>query len=1162
MIKNYILLFALCFFASVNAQIINFPDANFKAKLLQASTSNQIALDSNGISIKIDTNNNNEIEVSEVEKVASLNVTASQINSLEGISTFLNLKTLQCGFNSLKSLDLKSLTNLQYLKCEHNLLTTLEINGLSQLRGLAFDWNQITSLNTNGLTKVETITCEYNRLKELDLSLLQNLLTLNCNFNSDLTTLKVAGLTKLKSLDCKLLKLSSLEVKNLTALERLNCTGSFTTGTLDLSGLPNLSWLDCSSNNFTSLDLSNLSKLKYLDCGLNKLTSLDASNLKNLTKLLCWRNELTSLNVKGLALLESLNFSENKLTSFTGTGLTKIKSLDLRRNKLTSLDVSLSTSLESLFCSENLLTTLNITGLNNLKMLYCNNNKLTNLDVTGASKVSTVYCNNNLLNNINVANSTSLTELYIDTNQLSTIDLTGLTNLSILSCSANKFADINILGLKNLTEFYCTNNALTKIDLTGLTKLSTLACSRNQLSDLIVLGLSNLKLLYCHHNLLTTLDLTGLNNLVLLNCGYNQFSTLNISGLTGLKELYCTNNQITDLDLSGLANLGVLECGSNLLTKLNVSGLKKLQMISFENNNVETIDLSGLKNIMSFDCSNNKLFNLDFSTVIYTPQEGFIGPNTFIYEYVDGMIISMAMCNYTLNNNQFEFINLKNSNGYSISFSDNPNLKYICVNDDKIEDIEQFISKYGYTDCHVNSYCSFEPGGTNYVIQGNCRINTNQNGCNALDIPANNLKFIIDDTIKKESIINKGTGSYFIPVKEGTYTITPILENPDYFSVSPTSVSAVFPTQTTPINQNFCLSPNGTHKDLEITMLPREAARPGFNASYKIIYKNKGNIIQSGTVNLSFKDAFLDLISSSSNVSNQSLNKLTWDFIDLKPLETREIEIVFNVNSPMEMPPVNNNDILSYTAIINSNQIDETPDDNIFTLNQTVVGSYDPNDKTCLEGVIVTPDLIGKYVHYMIRFENTGTYHAQNVVVKDNIDLSKFDISSLVPTSSSHSYITKISNGNKVEFIFENINLPYDDANNDGYIAFKIKTLPTLKVGDSFQNEANIYFDYNFPILTNKATSTFNTTLETQDFEFSNYLNVYPVPAKEVLNVSVKNNIEINSMAIYNLLGQLVIAVPNAQNAKTIDVSPLKTGTYFLTIKSDKGISNTKFIKE
>jgi len=261
------------------------------------------------------------------------------------------------------------------------------------------------------------------------------------------------------------------------------------------------------------------------------------------------------------------------------------------------------------------------------------------------------------------------------------------------------------------------------------------------------------------------------------------------------------------------------------------------------------------------------------------------------------------------------------------------------------------------------------------------------------------------------------------------------------------------------------------------------------------------------------------------------------------------------------MPAVNISDRLSFNAVITPVNGDERPVDNSFALRQIVVGSYDPNDKTCLEGDVITPELIGDYVHYLIRFENTGTYPAENVVVKDIIDLTKFDISTLLSTSASHSYITKISDGNKVEFIFEKINLPFDDANNDGYIAFKIKTLPTLTVGDSFTNEANIYFDYNFPILTNKATSTFKTTLGDKNFGFSDYFSIYPNPVNDVLNFSKNISIEAKSIAVYDILGQLIIPVQNAESISKIDVSKLKTGNYVLKIKTDSGISGVKFIK-
>jgi len=262
----------------------------------------------------------------------------------------------------------------------------------------------------------------------------------------------------------------------------------------------------------------------------------------------------------------------------------------------------------------------------------------------------------------------------------------------------------------------------------------------------------------------------------------------------------------------------------------------------------------------------------------------------------------------------------------------------------------------------------------------------------------------------------------------------------------------------------------------------------------------------------------------------------------------------------METPAVNGGDVLSYSANITSGNSDELPNDNTFTLNQTVVNSFDPNDITCLEGASVSTSKIGDYVHYMIRFENTGSANATNIVVKDVVDATKFDINTIISMNGSHDYYTRI-NGNNVEFIFENINLPFDDATNDGYLSFKIKIKSNLVAGDTFSKNANIYFDYNFPIVTNTA-NTVIAALSTQDFEFKNYFRLYPNPVSNTLNIETKNSIELSSINIYNTLGQLVLVIPNAKEIKAVDVSSLSSGNYFIKINSDKGSSNTKFIKE
>ena len=269
--------------------------------------------------------------------------------------------------------------------------------------------------------------------------------------------------------------------------------------------------------------------------------------------------------------------------------------------------------------------------------------------------------------------------------------------------------------------------------------------------------------------------------------------------------------------------------------------------------------------------------------------------------------------------------------------------------------------------------------------------------------------------------------------------------------------------------------------------------------------------------------------------------------------------VTLNVNSPMEIPAVNGGDILNYTALINGLNTDETLVDNSATLNQIVVNSYDPNDKTCLEGTTINPSMIGQYVHYQIRFENTGTFPAENIVVKDMIDTTKFDIATLQITDASHSCVTRITNPNKVEFIFEDINLPFDDANNDGYVVFKIKTKSTLVVGNSISNLANIYFDYNFPIVTNTATSTYQV-LGTNEFDSNNALTLYPIPVKDNLNFSFKNSEITSSISIYNLLGQLIQTITNPSNS--IDVSNLQSGSYLIKVTTDKGISSGKFVKE
>lgn len=187
--KKVVFLMYLCFGIS-HAQIINFPDANFKARLLQASPiTNTVAYGSNGY-IKIDANNNGEIEQSEALMVTNLNVIGQNISNLEGLQYFTNLTVLGLDTNHVTSINLSSLTQLVSLNCHTNQLASLDLTGLIHLERLFCYNNQITSLDFSNLPNLKTVYCGNNQLTSLDFSHNPLFEELGCKNSPNLTSIK------------------------------------------------------------------------------------------------------------------------------------------------------------------------------------------------------------------------------------------------------------------------------------------------------------------------------------------------------------------------------------------------------------------------------------------------------------------------------------------------------------------------------------------------------------------------------------------------------------------------------------------------------------------------------------------------------------------------------------------------------------------------------------------------------------------------------------------------------------------------------------------------------------------------------------------------------------------------------------------------------------
>ncbi len=668
----------------------------------------------------------------------------------------------------------------------------------------------------------------------------------------------------------------------------------------------------------------------------------------------------------------------------------------------------------------------------------------------------------------------NLTNLYIEGNEISNDNFVNLTSLRVLNISENQFTNANFSNLVNLEYLNFSDNQFNSVNLSANLALKILDVSGNPLADLDVLSLTDLERVFVRNTTLTSLDVSNLPNLYDLDVIFNtNLTSLNVTGLVNLEGLECFSNNLTSLDVSTLTSLTFLRCEGNQIPTLDLTGLDLLETVMCGWNLLTELDVSMLPLLDELRCSDNQITSLDIS---------------------NNPLLDLLYCS----NNALTYLNCKNGNEFNtLDMEFNPDMEYICADEFELQLINHFIDDFGYTNCVANSYCSFVPGGEYFTVEGNIQYDFNDNGCDLGDPVAPNIKFEVASLLENGVFFSKSDGSYFLPITQGTHTITPQLENPNYFNVFPSTLTVNFPADPSPTLQDFCIEANGVHPDLEVVLLPILPARPGFDANYRIQYKNKGNQVQSGTITMNYEDDLMDLVSAVPTFDGQTTNEYSWNFTNLLPFESRTIDIVFNINAPTDTPPVNNGDVLNFVVTIDPTAGDETPLDNEFVLEQVVVGSFDPNDKTGLQGESILIEQVNDYMTYLIRFENTGTFPAENIVIRDTIDSSKFNVESLQIVGASHDFVAR-SFENIFEFVFEGIDLP-SSGNNQGFVSFKIKT-ENLSVGDTFSNDAAIYFDYNFPIITNNFTTTIG--------EF------VPVVANQPLNLEA---CDIDGVSIFDL---------------------------------------------
>jgi uncharacterized repeat protein (TIGR01451 family) len=418
--------------------------------------------------------------------------------------------------------------------------------------------------------------------------------------------------------------------------------------------------------------------------------------------------------------------------------------------------------------------------------------------------------------------------------------------------------------------------------------------------------------------------------------------------------------------------------------------------------------------------------------------------------------------------------------------------------------------------------------------------------------------------IGTQTVYTNQLGYYVFNLPVGTYqvTYTPVAPYTGYSSHPPSySVAATTAGQIYCGNDFGVQVPSG-QCDVAVDVTPLCTVVPGFTAVYNIKLFNLHGVATGGLLTFNFEPGLLFQSAHPTPASFNNTNAtVTWNVNSIAPGTYQSFNVRLNVpvGTPLGLP------VFSFAEFTTNGTCTESNlANNIDTTHQTVVGSYDPNDKhVSPEGKIAN---VEQELVYTIRFQNTGTAPAVNVVIADTLS-QYLNWNTFEVKNASHSYIIQ-REGQYVNFVFSNIMLPDSFSNepeSHGFISFKIKALPNLLPGTEINNRAAIYFDFNEPVITNTTVNIIDVELDIDNLNKEKiHVVAMPNPFKTTTNIWI--NGEINGaveMVITDLAGRKVLSEISENRLITIQAGNLAPGLYLYELKYEhKTIGSGKLIAE
>ena len=450
-------------------------------------------------------------------------------------------------------------------------------------------------------------------------------------------------------------------------------------------------------------------------------------------------------------------------------------------------------------------------------------------------------------------------------------------------------------------------------------------------------------------------------------------------------------------------------------------------------------------------------------------------------------------------------------------------------------------------------YKSIAPTVYNHFVLGEAFYDEN-NDC-LKDVEENSLpnwSISCDGNVKYMKNTDN-SGNYLLNLPNGKYTINAEIPDTNLWQACQNDIELIF---------------NGNNVDTTYVIFPMQAKikcpklnisssvsmlRRCFPNKYFVNYCNKGTDTAKNVFVKIELDSFLIFENASIPVYSQDGNVLQFEVGDLGLGECGGFNFTAKVSCEAQIGQTHCiNSEIQVRNPINECSTSAFASDSICIEN---IGSWDPNEKSAFVNGRQVKEGIkqNQRIKYHIRFQNTGTDTAFNVLVVDKI--SPFlDIKSITIENSSHPFNWEIKNGNELNFYFQNIMLPDSNINemqSHGFIDFSISQRRNLLYDTKIANTASIYFDYNPAVLTNEVALVVSKPLITTDPKLSCQVKVIPQPFKDLTHILISDTVikENSIFEVYDILGKKVFSKPVNSNEIDFYRNNLTNGLYFFTVQ-------------